>query len=155
MLLRVYRVTISGHDVRILALTIYGEARGEPFPGKLGVGWVVRNRAENPGWWGGPSLADVCLHRWQFSCWNENDPNSGQLHRFGTDDLLEDAELRVCLRAALEVTSPSGVDISHGADHYVRTDWLTSAKLRPNWANGHDPVAEIGHHSFYRIGLSG
>ena len=36
----------------ILARAIFGEARGESKKGKIGVGWGIRNRANNPGWWG-------------------------------------------------------------------------------------------------------
>ena len=36
----------------LLARTVWGEARGECFRGKLAVAWVARNRAEHPRWWG-------------------------------------------------------------------------------------------------------
>lgn len=37
---------------RAVAATIWGEARGESYEGKLAVGCVIRNRVESPGWWG-------------------------------------------------------------------------------------------------------
>jgi hypothetical protein len=39
-------------ELRAMAATIWGEARGEPLDGKVAVGWVIRNRAANPGGWG-------------------------------------------------------------------------------------------------------
>ena len=35
-------------EIECLALTIYFEARGEPDEGKIAVGYVVMNRAQNP-----------------------------------------------------------------------------------------------------------
>lgn len=67
-------MTLTAGDIDILARTIYGEARGEPWEGKIAVAWVVRNRAERGGWWG-DTIREVCLKPWQFSCWNETDPN--------------------------------------------------------------------------------
>ena len=40
--------------------------------------WVIRNRADNPRWWGN-DITDVCLKKYQFSCWNHNDPNYPRL----------------------------------------------------------------------------
>jgi len=38
----------ASNDVYLLAKVIYGEARGEPYQGKVAVGAVVLNRVENP-----------------------------------------------------------------------------------------------------------
>ena len=40
----------SERDLNILTLTIYGEARGEPHEGKVGVAWSARNRATADLW---------------------------------------------------------------------------------------------------------
>lgn len=66
-------------DVLIIALTIWGEARGEPHEAKLAVASVIYNRAQlvpmppkgplsdNPA---ALRLAGVCLSPNQFSFWN-------------------------------------------------------------------------------------
>ena len=41
----------KSEDIKIMAKTMWGEARGESEEGKIGVAWVIRNRAENPCWW--------------------------------------------------------------------------------------------------------
>lgn len=57
----------SERDLNILTLTIYGEARGEPREGKVGVAWSARNRATADLWsddrndWWGEGIAGVCL----------------------------------------------------------------------------------------------
>lgn len=64
-------------DVDIIARTIAGEARGCGYLDMLAVGAVLRERLLRPGWWSSPNhdWFSVCTKPWQFSCWNENDPN--------------------------------------------------------------------------------
>jgi N-acetylmuramoyl-L-alanine amidase len=62
-------------DADLMALCIWREARGEGELGRRGVGHVIRNRAEQPCWWGN-DVRSVILKKWQFSSFNENDPNS-------------------------------------------------------------------------------
>jgi spore germination cell wall hydrolase CwlJ-like protein len=67
---------------RILAaLCVWREARGESSDAKLGVAWVLRNRAERPTWWG-TDLVLCILKPFQFSSFNHGDPNS---YRFPTE----------------------------------------------------------------------
>ena len=64
-------------DIDTLARTLVGEARGTSLLDMLGVAAVVRERVLRPGWWSQPlhSWQSVCRARYQFSCWNEGDPN--------------------------------------------------------------------------------
>lgn len=69
---------IEGLD--IAPLTVWREARGEPFMDKMAVAWVIKNRADHPRWWG-DDVRSVCLKHngngvHQFSCFNDGDPNS-------------------------------------------------------------------------------
>jgi Mg-chelatase subunit ChlD len=58
----------------ILARAIFGEARSESKPGKIGVGGVIKNRVDNPRWWGS-SYHTVILKPSQFSAFNPTDVN--------------------------------------------------------------------------------
>lgn len=62
----------------VLALTLWGEARGESLLAQRGVAQVVANRVEHPRWWGS-TVASVCLRKRQFSCWDLEDPNRKKL----------------------------------------------------------------------------
>lgn len=78
-------------DTDILARTIYGEARGESISGQEAIASVILNRvafAKRRGryWWGN-TIAGVCLAPWQFSCWNENDPNRKIIERADDADI--------------------------------------------------------------------
>jgi spore germination cell wall hydrolase CwlJ-like protein len=54
-----------------IALTIYGEARGESWEGKLAVGFVIMNRSRL---WK-KSIKEIVYAPNQFSCYLSNDPN--------------------------------------------------------------------------------
>ena len=59
------------HDYNVMLQTVYGEARGEPQHGQLGVAHVIRNRAQaNRGYWGGNTYAGVAQQPRQFEVWN-------------------------------------------------------------------------------------
>ncbi len=51
---------------RIISYTLYAEARGEPFKGKMAVAAVIQTRARHSN----ISLTETCLKDKQFSCWN-------------------------------------------------------------------------------------
>jgi len=52
---------------RIISYTLYAEARGEPFKGKMAVAAVIQTRARRSK----TPLAEICLKDKQFSCWND------------------------------------------------------------------------------------
>jgi spore germination cell wall hydrolase CwlJ-like protein len=64
-------------DDDLFALCIWREARGSSFLAKVCVGWVILNRVARGGWWG-DTVRFVILKPWQFSSFNESDPNSAK-----------------------------------------------------------------------------
>ena len=65
-------------DEELLFMLAFGEARGEPVECQIGVCHVAVNRAKRPGWWG-KTLREVILKPYQFSSFNEDDPNFQKL----------------------------------------------------------------------------
>lgn len=133
-----------GSPVDILARTLWGEARGEPVRGIEAVACVVLNRlrrAQTRGgrYWWGSSLAEICQKPWQFSCWNETDPNRARLEKVTEKDRM----FRVCLRVARRAAAGSLDDPTRGATHYH------TKAVFPPWARQRTPSAEIGNHLFY------
>ena len=130
-------------EVDVLARTLYGEARGEPKAGKEAVACVILNRVAKAksagGWWWGDDVTSVCRKPWQFSCWNEADPNRAKLEAVDASNRVFAACLKVARRAlGGEIVDPTG-----GATHYHATG------VRPPWARGRAPSAEIGRHVFF------
>lgn len=141
-------MTVTAADVDALARTVYGEARGEPMPGKVAVAWCIRNRVEldlhddgKPDWWGEGYTA-VCRKPWQFSCWNANDPNLPKLKAV----TLDNPDFRDCMLAALQVIQGHVKDPTGGATHYVA--WQSIAP--PAWTKDAESTGRIYKHEFFR-----
>ncbi len=132
-----------GPDVMTLARTLYGEARGETVRGKEAVASVVINRVrrarERGGYWWGGTVGEVCFKPWQFSCWNENDPNLKKILSVKPSDRV----FKTCLRIARRAVGGVLADPTGGATHYH------AKGVFPPWARGRVACFEAGHHQFY------
>lgn len=130
----------TSQDIEIMARTLYGEVRGEPWDGKVAVAWVIRNRAESDvkRWQGG--VAAVCLSPKQFSCWNAGDPNRPKLLAAKPAEVA----FRECLAAAAWVLGEAATDPTHGSLNYY-----AAGIKAPGWALGRTPVKQIGNHVFF------
>ena len=131
-------------SVDVLARTIYGEARGELVRGKEAVACVIINRvrrARDRGgrYWWGHDVESVCLKPWQFSCWNQNDPNRAKIQAVDETN----RNFQSCLRIARRAIAGSIKDPTMGATHYH------ARSVSPPWARGKQPSAKIGYHVFY------
>lgn len=129
---------MNAEDIDTLARTVYGEARGESHQGKIAVAYSVLNRVKAKSWYG-DTIAEVCRKPWQYSCWNENDPNLARL----TSITLDDRDFQKCYCAALEAGLGIIPDPTSGSRHYH------TFNVAPAWAEGKSPVASIGSHKFY------
>jgi N-acetylmuramoyl-L-alanine amidase len=145
----VYRLS----DRDVLALTLWGETRGEPIDGKVAVACVIRNRMVRRR----QTVREVCLAPMQFSCWQ---PIGGAANHkalmalagalvAGETANAPDPVLRECQWIADGVLSGACRDIVHGADHYLTTTLLSSTK-KPGWVRTMTFAASVGAHAFYR-----
>jgi N-acetylmuramoyl-L-alanine amidase len=130
-------MTYTPADIETMIRTVHGEARGESLLGKIAVAHVILNRAKKGGWWGN-TVAGVCKMPWQFSCWNENDPNRAKIMRATPPELAE------CAEAAALALSGIWADPTNGACHYMVKG------TKATWAEGREPDLQIGAHVFYR-----
>lgn len=130
----------------ILSLTVWGEARGEGSEGQQAVFNVIMNRVKSGTTWWGSDPRSVCLHPYQFSCWNNNDPNLPQMIKVGESGVLDPNfdQIQTLAQMALEDNLP---DITYGATSYYDKR-MTSP---PSWAEGKTPCKDIGHHLFFRV----
>lgn len=140
-----------GHlsDAQLMALTIYGEARGEQYEGRVAVGSVILERVEHRNW-DGKTVSEVCLMPYQFSCFLPDDPNYPALKLIAQDwdgKIMRSPILRDCHNIAnllLTGTIPRTAEI---ADNQV-TQYKT-IKCRADWTKKMKKVATIGNHEFY------
>ncbi len=122
------------------ALTVWREARGEPYEGKQGVAQVIYNRMTDPQRrWPRTAIA-VCKERLQFSCWNANDPNCNKYPE------AADASWEDSCNAVSDVFDKRIVDVTHGANCYYERHISP-----PHWATPNEQTVEIGNHIFFKL----
>ena len=137
-------------DVQLLALWAWGEARGEPIQGQLGVMSVIKNRVHDSKQRYGRGYAGVILRPLQFSCMNADDPNLTKI--LGLADRLEDATgkqeqpLTQLIYLGHGVLMGDLLDITGGANHYHAT-----SIPRPSWTGTLQATCVLGNHAFYRL----
>lgn len=135
-------------DLEACALTVYGEARGEPIEGQIAVANVIKNRALKHK----SSYKEVCLEPQQFSCWNKNDPNYPLLLQLG-EELILNQELKNDYFKQIQylvagVDSGILLDNTHGNVNYITTELFGSPK-QPVWARVAKNKITIGNHIFF------
>lgn len=155
MRLPVPGIQIEGQPEDVLAaLLAWGEARGESRLGRLAVVWTAKNRATRRNW----PLRDVILQPWQFSSFNQNDPNREKMLdpiAFSSRESWED-----CWDDAQAVISGAEPDPTGGASHYCTlalwgnptppghsVKWFHQIEIE---AGRTVETARIGHHVFAR-----
>lgn len=123
-------------ELTLLTMCVYGEARSEPYEGKLAIAYVVINRAAEGGWYG-DTIRDVLLKPYQFTCFDPRDPNYKKL--FNPKKNLWNQ----CFKAAWNAYSSLNLDPTEGANHYCRTE------LSPPWIRAMQERGVIGNHKFF------
>jgi spore germination cell wall hydrolase CwlJ-like protein len=140
-----------GHlsDAQLMALTIYGEARGEIYDGKVAVGSVILERVEHRDW-DGKTVSEVCLMPYQFSCYLPDDPNFPALKLIAGDwdnKIMQSRKLRDCYKIASDLLAGQIRRTPEIAEHHA-TQYKT-LQCRAAWADKIKKIAVIGRHEFY------
>jgi spore germination cell wall hydrolase CwlJ-like protein len=134
--------TYTAGDLDTVTRTLWGEARGEPQEGQVGVAWVIANRVLSPIIWWGKNYTAVCKAPYQFSSWNSNDPNYPFLS--GSKQIPQSAYAQ-CEDAALQVLGNFAPDPTDGATHYY-----AASIAAPAWAKTATRTVQIGNHIFFK-----
>lgn len=139
---------MTENDLQILARTLFGEARGEGDEGLEAVACVIMNRYKSGKWFTGydvlngkkiPSVAQTCLKKAQFSCWNKNDPN----YKLLCQKTITAYGFQKCLQIAQRALLGQLADFTNGALFYH------TKQVKPKWAAGKTPCYIAGNHIFY------
>jgi hypothetical protein len=120
-------------DIDTLARTLYGEAEAGNGLDARAIACVIMNRTKFALW---PNeVRAVCMQPWQFSCWNQNDPNRARILNASGEwferckDIAKDA-----------IDGAMVHDQTKGSTHYYATYVKT-----PKWAKGKKPVYSVRH----------
>ena len=115
----------------VVITTIILEAGGEYQIGALeAVYEVIMNRAKKRN----KTPAQVCLQKWQFSCWNGKD----------IQENIEKAKRHPRWSIAKNILGKE-TNYTNGADHY-HADYIDD----PYWAKSMKVTVKIGKHIFYK-----
>ena len=127
----------SEEAARIISYTLYAEARGESFKGKMAVAAVIQTRARLDQ----RTLAEVCLKEKQFSCWNEIDAVP-DYYPTGVGMKPDD------IRARSDCYGIAWVLMSSRREWDYLTHFYNPNKATPSWARSLRGVKTIGNHVF-------
>lgn len=128
-------------EVTLLGLTLWREARGEPFECKLAVARSILNRVHRPSWWGSDILS-VVTKRWQYS--SLTDPKDRQLTTWPT---WSDGSWISCMQLARDLVHGAQLpNPAPGADSYYDTSIPA-----PKWATAETFVKQIGRIRFHNL----
>ncbi|MBQ7794873.1 MAG: spore cortex-lytic enzyme [Clostridia bacterium] len=115
----------SNNNIRLLAMLISGEARGETYEGQVAVGAVVLNRVKHASF--PNSVAGVIYQNGAFTAVDD-----GQINMSPTDS---------CMKAARDAIN--GWDPSGGAIYYYNPSTATN-----QWIRSRPIIKRIGKHVF-------
>jgi spore germination cell wall hydrolase CwlJ-like protein len=124
-----------------VAMTILGEAEGEPWAGKMMVTETFVNRATESG----NSLKYECLKSGQYSCWNGEERQRKLINRAAELERINSQAWKDCKELAKSVCQP-GYKTTTRATHYYAPARL---KTPPKWANKMKLVAVVAGHKFF------
>ncbi|HRP12154.1 MAG TPA: cell wall hydrolase [Terricaulis sp.] len=137
-------IVVREDDVRLLAATMFGEARSEGEHGMRAVAHVMVNRI-GPRF--GEDLSTVILSPKQFSVWNRGDPNRRLVLNLARDPARYNGgavtEWETAQRVAREVLAGQSIDPTGGALFYH------TQAVRPRWSRVGEGRQVIGAHVFY------
>lgn len=122
---QVSKGNFSDKDIQLMANAVHGEARGEPYEGKVAVAAVIINRTKSPSWPNTP--AGVIFEPGAFTAVAD-----GQIW------LTPNAEAKRAVQDAI-----SGWDPTNGAVYYFNPNTATS-----KWIWSRPQIKKIGDHIF-------
>jgi len=124
-------------DDAIAVVTIFQEAEGESFAGKLAVAEVIRNRMAKK-YSSDGTIVGTCLRAMQFSGWNAMAGNRIR-------SVQIDSGSAIVNDCSVAWQQSAGSETVKGAVLY----FAPAVVKRPNWADPAKLLAVVGRHEFY------
>ena len=127
----------SEATARIISYTLYAEARGEPFKGKMAVAAVIQTRSKRFK----ISLPNVCQQDQQFSCWNS-------LSAVPEFYISGEGILPADIKARSDCYGIAWVLMASAREWNYLTHFYNPAIATPSWAGSLRGQCTIGNHIF-------
>ena len=125
-------------DYLLGIVTVFQEAEGEPYRGKVAVAEVILRRMKKK-YMSDGTVAGTVLRKYQFSGMNTDSSNRIRSFKIDTSVPVVDE----CVRAWVE--ADKGSNLVPGCLHYYNANIVS-----PPWAEGAEVVAVIGNHTFLK-----
>lgn len=122
-------------EMKILALNMYHEARGEGRTAMQMVGEVTLNRVESDVY--PDTICEVVYQKGQFSWVRKKDTTP-----------YEKESWKIALEIANDLMNGELYVFDNGATHFVN---LSALRYPPRWTKTFDRVTKVGSHTFYRM----
>lgn len=122
------------NDLDVFARTLFGEAEAKNEEDAVAIACVIINRVNLPNW--PDTISEVCLQPWQFSCWNQNDPNRNRILN------AKGQWFDRCREIASWAMKGFPEDPTNRSTHYYAT-----YVAKPKWAKHKTPVHAVPHES--------
>ena len=125
-------------------ITVWHEAQGEPYKGKVAVAEVILRRTKRK-YMSDGTVAGTCLWPVQFSGWNAHDATPKYRERIEGAKLdSSNPVVDECVRAWYE--ADRGGEIVPDCLYYYNASIVS-----PSWAKDAEVVAVIGNHTFVKL----
>lgn len=146
--------TVSAAEEKCLAVTVYGEARGESEKGQIAVAYTVLNRAKNK------SLCQVALAPKQYSIFNNNPElvaaAKSQHIEPRQQNPIDQRSWERAVKVSRLVMQGLVPDPTNGATHYLAPAVMKVKRYRyPKWSKQYTLVSTIDGHKFYKVTKNG
>jgi len=142
-------VKVNQKDLKCLATTIYGEARGESVYGKIAVAYTAVNRAVKK------TICEAVLEPFQYSIYNDNP----ELRAAATSlkilppnmNIIDKISWKEAWDIATSVLRKEIDDPTNGATHYLSPVAMKALGYQyPDWSKKFKLTAVIENHKFYK-----
>jgi len=144
-----YVVPVDPKQVKCLAITVFGEARGEPRLGKVAVAYTAVNRAKTA------TICKVVLAPMQYSVFNNNPSlRAAALSKTmepHTINSIDKENWNESVKIARDVLSKRIPDPTNGGTHFFSAKVMAIKNYTyPRWIKKFKLVAVIGDHQFFK-----
>lgn len=134
----------------LLARMLFGEARDCSELEKVAIAYTVVNRANDGKKWNGETIKEAILKPFQYSCFNNSDPNKEKLM---DPEKYDNKSFQECLAVAQKVLNGEYKQRNSGATHYFNPEIVK----RPKWADKMHKIGKVkineekySKHEFYK-----
>lgn len=141
---------LTDSEQALLARMLFGEARDCSELEKVAIAYTAINRANDGKKWNGETINEAILKPYQYSCFNNSDPNKEKLM---DPEKYDGKSFQECLTIAQRILKGEYKQYNKGATHYFNPEIVK----KPKWADKMHKIGKVkvneekySKHEFYK-----